>query len=444
MLTKEEIRIAQDALQYALANGAQKARLTLAKSVMDQIGTLNGETDKTTHCLDRSLTFCLFVDGRFGSFSTNRLDPAALEAFIDRAVQTVRMLAEDPCRDLPGPERTARSATEGNELGLWDEEYLGMDTSRRLSLALGASLFNGTDVPQDIISEEAEYSDCKYDTLIIDSQGLYCRHRETAFEYGVEITVKDAAGNRYSSTWWHSSPTLEGLQIADCASEAYRRAASRAGADKVPGFKGEMVVSRDVASKFVSPILNALSAYSIQQQNSFLNGKLGEKVFPECLSIIDNPHIPGESGSRLFDSEGVATAQGPVVEDGVVKKYFINTYMSRKMGTEPTCEDAMRPYLAAWPSEGLDEKAMVAKVSRGILVTGFNGGNSNQATGDFSYGIEGFLIENGKTTMPISGMVVTGNFIDLWNSITSIGNDARRCCTRLVPSLSFKDIDFSG
>lgn len=444
MLTHNEIKIAEEALQAALRKGAQKARLTLTKSVMDLIGTLNGETDKTTHCLDRSLTFCLFVDGRFGSFSTNRFDPAALDAFLDRAVQTVRMLAEDPCRDLPAPERLAKDAIIGTEMGLWDQEYERMDTQKRLSLALGASLFKGDGTPEDIVSEEAEYSDSEFDTLIIDSQGLYCRHLETAFEYGVETTVEDAEGNKYSATWWHSSPTLEGLQIDGCAIESYNRAKRRTGAGKVPGFKGGMVVSRDVASKFVSPLLNALSAYSIQQHNSFLDGKLGEKVFPECLSIIDDPHIKGESGSRLFDSEGVASAQGAVIENGVIKKYFINTYMSRKMGMEATCEDALRPYLKAWPSEGLDEAQMVSRVSRGILVTGFNGGNCNSATGDFSYGIEGFLIEDGRLSKPISEMVVTGNFVSLWNKVISIGNDARRCCTRLVPSLSFKDIDFSG
>ena len=39
-----------------------------------------------------------------------------------------------------------------------------------------------------------------------------------------------------------------------------------------------------------------------------------------------------------------------------------------------------------------DLNGLVADIKQGILVTGFNGGNSNSSTGDFSYGIEGFLI----------------------------------------------------
>ena len=78
------------------------------------------------------------------------------------------------------------------------------------------------------------------------------------------------------------------------------------------------------------------------------------------------------------------------------------------------------------------------------MVTGFNGGNCNSTTGDFSYGIEGFLIENGKTTQPISEMNVTGNMITLWNNLEEAGNDIRKSSSWRIPSLLFNDIDFSG
>jgi PmbA protein len=77
-------------------------------------------------------------------------------------------------------------------------------------------------------------------------------------------------------------------------------------------------------------------------------------------------------------------------------------------------------------------------------VTGFNGGNCNPTTGDFSYGIEGFLIENGKITQPVNEMNITGNMLTLWNNLVEIGNDARLTSNRRIPSLLFDNIDFSG
>ena len=95
MLTDKEIALARGAMEFALENGAQKVRITLNKSLMELFGMLNGELDKVTHALDRSLQVSLFVDGRFGSFSSNRLEEEGLKAFLLGAIDTVRTLEPD-------------------------------------------------------------------------------------------------------------------------------------------------------------------------------------------------------------------------------------------------------------------------------------------------------------------------------------------------------------
>ena len=77
-------------------------------------------------------------------------------------------------------------------------------------------------------------------------------------------------------------------------------------------------------------------------------------------------------------------------------------------------------------------------------MTGFNGGNCNSSTGDFSYGIEGFLIERGQLTRPVAEMNVTGNMLTLWSHLAETGNDPRLSSSWRVPSLLFDDVDFSG
>ncbi|MBQ4027390.1 MAG: TldD/PmbA family protein, partial [Bacteroidales bacterium] len=95
-------------------------------------------------------------------------------------------------------------------------------------------------------------------------------------------------------------------------------------------------------------------------------------------------------------------------------------------------------------SEELDQEGLMRLCGNGILVTDFNGGNCNPATGDFSYGISGQLFENGKPLRPVSEMLVTGNFLTLWKNLIGAGSDYRRCATKLIGSLAFKDVDFSG
>lgn len=445
LLTPQERDLTLRCLDLALEKGAQKVRVCANKSVMDLVGTLNGEVDKVTHCLDRSLSVCLYVDGRFGSFSTNRFDEAGLAAFLDRAIALTRMLAPDACRDLPDPERMARNAVTGLEMDLYDPGYERITPEQRLRMALDASIFGKrSGEGWTLISEEAEYSDCVYDTFLADSQGLRCRHIETAFEYGVEVTIQDRKGDKYSKYWWDAAPRLQDLDLGGCCPRALDLAVEMLSPRRGRSGKTCLVIDTEVASKVVSPVLRALNAYSIQQNNSFLMDSLGERRFPEGLTILDCPHARGEAGSKLFDSEGVATRPGPIIERGIVRTYFVNTYMSRKMGIAPTVEDAVRPKVLPFPQAGLQRKDLLEMCGSGILVTDFNGGNSNAATGNFSYGIEGFAFRDGRITHPVRDMVVTGNFLDLWQNLVAIADDARVCLAKQVPTLAFKNVDFSA
>jgi PmbA protein len=295
----------------------------------------------------------------------------------------------------------------------------------------------------EIVSEEGEYSDSVYDSVVMDTNGVCCRHSETSFDYGVEITI-ESEGEKYSGYWWDASSRLAELDAAACGRKALARAVGQIGSEPAPSGRYTAVIDAEMASKVVSPLLRALSGYAIQQQNSFLLDSLGKQVFPEGLTIMDLPRIPGQTCSKYFDSEGVATVEAPIIEAGVVKEYFINSYMAGKLQMAPTVEDATRPKVLPWPCAGLDRDAILRRCGSGIFVTDFNGGNSNPVTGDFSYGIEGYLFEDGRIVRPVSGMLMTGNLLTLWSRLLVAGDDARPCQSKLIPTLAFGEVDFSG
>lgn len=445
ILTEKELSFTRKCLEMALAKGVDKIRVTANKSTMDLVGTLNGEIDKVTHCLDRSISICIFVDGRYGSFATNRFDEEGLGSFLDQAISTTRMLVPDRFRDLPDPARTAKNAKDGTEMDLYDPYYEQITPEMRLKLALDASVFGKRNSDEwTLVSEEGEYSDCIYDTYLIDSNGLECRHIETSFEYGVESTVEDMKGNKFSGYWWDGTPLLKDLDINGCCPTALDKAVAMIGPKRHKGGKFNLVIDSEVASKAVSPILRALNAYSIQQNNSFLLDSVGKKLFPDGMNIVECCHHKGETGSRLFDTEGLATQECEIISGGTVRQYFVNTYMAGKLGIETTVEEAIRPKVLPYPKPGLTQQDILKMCGEGILVTDFNGGNSNSSTGDFSYGVEGFAFKNGKITHPVREMVVTGNFIDLWSRLIAAGDDARLCMSKLIPTLAFADVDFSA
>ena len=155
--------------------------------------------------------------------------------------------------------------------------------------------------------------------------------------------MEDSEGRHFSSYWWDATPRLKDLQLKDCAENACRRAVAQLDPQGVPSGKYTLILDSECASKVVTPVLNALGGYSLQQKNSFLTDSLGKQLFPEGLTILDAPRTPGDTGCRLFDSEGVATREMPIIQNGVVKTYFLNTYISRKMEMEPTVEAGRSP-----------------------------------------------------------------------------------------------------
>lgn len=454
-ISAAELSLARKMMDLSLRAGAQKARIVLSKSLMDLVATLNGEVDKISRCLDRSLSLTLYVDGRVGTVSTNRLtlpEEGGAEAdfelsddmkdLVAKAIEMTRLLQEDPCKALPDPTRTATGAVSGTELELFDEGYFVMTARRRREIALSASRFGKVPSSTRLISEEGEYSDSISDSVTLNSDGLFCRHTETSFEYGSSVTVEDADGNKYSGTWWDSAPKLDALRPGSCTEEALRRALAQIGPKGIRTGKYTMVVENECARKLFKPLLKALGGASIQQKNSFLADAMGRKAFPDQMTVTDCPLEKGRPGARLFDSEGVATKDSVIIDHGTVRQFFISTYISNKTGLAPTIDSPSRPKLLPTMDGGLQE--VLRLCSDGILVTGFNGGNSNSSTGSFSFGVEGFVFRDGKVAEPFSEAVITGNLLTLWNSLIAAGSDYRPCSATLVPTVAFRDVDFSG
>ena len=199
-ISEKEIAAAGHCLESALAGGAAQARVTVSKNILDSIQLLNGEIDKVSRNADRALSIHLFVDGRYGTYSTNRFSFDSIDEFILKAISRTRMLTPDKCRHLPSPELYARNAVSGRELGLYDKHYECISPEDRVKAAMSGTVYGSDRISSrhTLISEECEYSDSVDDCYIIDSQGFTGRHTETSFSFWSEITIQDRNGDRYS------------------------------------------------------------------------------------------------------------------------------------------------------------------------------------------------------------------------------------------------------
>ena len=126
---------------------------------------------------------------------------------------------------------------------------------------------------------------------------------------------------------------------------------------------------------------------------------------------------------------------------GILKSYYIDNYYGKKLGMKPTSGSTSNVIFNKG-SRGLDD--MLGSMKKGVFITGFIGGNCNGSTGDFSYGIEGFLVENGKIIHPVNEMNIAGNMNQFWFNLKELGNDALENQSIRIPSLLLENVDLSG
>lgn len=438
MIEKKHKELAQNILKFAIQNGCSAVRAAINAGTETSFEYRDEKLEKLQQSSGNRLSVSLFVDGRFGSYSTNRMEQKEVERFIKNAIDSTRYLAEDPCRTLPEPGAYYRGKDAPDDNYDKTFESLQVDDKMLLPKSTVEEVYQ-TD-PR-IISVSADYGDNANFSYLIDSNGFEGAQARTNFSLSASISLKDAGDARPESWWYDSALFWEKLQKREIGKIALERALRKLGQEKIKSGKYVMVLENTVASNLLYPLLSAINGYSLAQKDSFLLDKLGKKIASENLTLIDDPHLSKAPGSRWFDSEGVATQKRMVIENGVLRTYFIDTYNAHKMKVEPTISGAS---VLTFKQGEKDLQGLIGVQKRAILVTGFNGGNSNSSTGDFSYGIEGMLIENGKVVKPISEMNITGNMLTLWERLLAVGNDPRESSSWQTPTLVFDDVAFSG
>jgi PmbA protein len=437
-MTKEEkYTLAKWAMNYALEKGAQQASVSISNSRSSSVEVREEKIDKLEQAIQSGLTIRLYVDKKYSAHSTNRLKKEELSRFIEQAIEGTRFLSEDEFRTLPDPELYYKGGN--NDLKTLDSGFGEVDPQKKIELAFAVEKeVLGKD--DRIISVSTGYYDGLEERVMVTSNGFEGDSANSQFGLYGSVSVKSDEA-RPEGSWNESAIFFDKLKKESIGTTALQRAANKIGQQKIASGKMTMIVENKQVARLFSPLVQALNGSAIQQKNSFLIDKLDQKVASSKLTITDDPFIVSGRASRLFDGEGLATKKRPVFEKGVLKTYYIDTYYGKKLQMAPTSGSTTN---LVFETGDKDLQGLVGTVKKGILVTGFNGGNSNGSTGDFSFGIEGFLIENGAIIQPVSEMNITGNMKDLWSGIGEIGNDINQSSPWLTPSIVFEGVDFSG
>ena len=376
-----------------------------------------GEVETVEFNRDQGFGITLYVGQRKGSASTSASGEAAIRETVAAALAIAKHASEDDCAGLAD---AALMARELPDLDLYHPWAIAPEQAVELALACEAAAF-ATDkrISNADGTSLSTHQGCR---VYGNSHGFVGGYASTRHSLSC-VMIAEGEGQMQRDYWYDVN--RQGELLADPLSigrKAAERSVARLGARPVPTCEVPVLFAAELATGLFGHFLAAISGGNLYRHSSFLEGALGQRLFPAWLNLDERPHIPRAMGSATFDGDGLATYAKPFVAGGELVSYVLGTYSGRKLGLPSTANSGGVHNLFVSHGDE-DQKALIKRMGRGLLVTELMGQGLNLVTGDYSRGAAGFWVENGEIQFPVQEVTIAGNLKDMFARIEAVGND---------------------
>ncbi len=430
--------IAQDLLDYAKRQGASAASAEVSEGFGQAVTVRQGEVETIEYNRDKGLGITVYIGQKRGNASTSDFSPQAVRDAVNAALSIARYTAIDDCSGLP---EEGSLATDFPELDLYHPWNLQVEEAIALA-------------------QECEQTALAFDARIQNSEGATVNVHEAQFvlanslgfvggyptsRHSISCSVIAEQEDAMERDYWYSVARRAGdlLTAEQVGRIAAERTVRRLGARQIATMQTQVLFDSSVASSLLGHFVGAVSGGSLYRKSSFLLDQLDRQVFSSHINISDVPDIPRGLASGAFDDEGVKTQRRNIVENGVLRGYFLGSYSARKLGLHSTGNSGGNHNLILQPSGGADLSlaGLLKTMNKGLLVTELLGQGVNSITGDYSRGAAGFWVENGEIQYPVHEVTIAGNLKDMYRNIAAVGNDvlvqgSRQCGSILVEGMT--------
>ena len=441
--------VAQQVVERAKSKGASDSDAFLQEDETFSVTVRRGEVETLKESVSRSLYVRVFVGKRTATSQTSDLSWDRVSKLVDETVEMADLTSDDDSGGLPEESDYARELP---NLRLADPAWDDLKPEERIELARRAEASSFRTDALITNSEGASFAYERSRTVLANTRGFRGDY-ETTGGYIVAIPIAESNGVKQQGHWVSIARHRDQLESPE---EVGRRAAERAvqclGARKVKTCQVPVVFDPITSRTLVKHVFDAVSGDAIYRKRSFLVGKAGEAVAAGNVTILDDARLVGGLGSSPFDDEGVATRTTRVIENGILQNYLHSAYSARKQKARPTGNGnrtgtgtiSVGPtnfYLK--PGEHTAEE-IIGSVSSGLYVVELIGFGVNIVNGDYSRGVTGLWIEDGKLAYPVQEVTIAGNLRQMLQDIEMIGKDIRFMGSVSAPTLKIRNMTLSG
>lgn len=426
----------------ARAAGADQADVLVVRRRSRSASIRNGQVENTESSESDDFSVRVFVGQKVATVNAGQgADEAALT---ERAVAMARVSPEDPHACLADAEMLAR---EWPELDLFDSTEPSAESLVEAAVEAEATALA---VPGVASSVGAGAGAGLFGMVLATSHGFSGTFERSGFSRSVSVIagegVKMERDYDFDSRVFYAD--LD--NSAGIGRRAGERVVARVNPRKVKtGSNVNVVFDPRVSRGLIGHLVSAINGAAVARKTSFLKDMMDKQVAIEGLTLVDDPFVRRGPGSRPFDGEGVSVGALTMVEDGILRQWYLTTGVGRELGLKSNGRASRGGGVSPSSTNvivnpgALSREELIASVGTGFYVTELIGQGVNQITGEYSRGASGFWIENGEISFPVSEVTIASNLKDMFKRMT-LANDIDRKYSVTAPTIAVEGMTLAG
>ena len=441
----QALDLLDDLLGRAKAAGAEAADAVVFDSIALAHARRLGALERLEREESQDIGLRILLGKHQAFVSSTDSSSGALDELVTRALAMARSVPEDAYCGLAEPGQLARDVP---EIEVYDPEEPATEVliERARACEEAARAIAGV-----TNSEGAEAGWSSSRIALAASNGFSGGYAVSRHTMGVSVLAGEGLGMERDYAFASRTHGGDLEDPAEIGRRAGARAVKRLGARKAATGRFPVVYDPRVSNGLLRHLASAISGPAVARGTSFLKDKMGEAIFAQGITIVDDPHRPRGLRSKPFDGEGIANGRRNVVEHGCLTTWILSLSSARQLGLETTGHAARGTSGPPGPSVSnlfmepgtAGPAELMADIDQGFYVTELMGMGVNTVTGDYSRGASGFWIENGELAHPVSEVTVAGNLKDMFLALTPADDLEFRYGTD-APTLRIDDMTVAG
>lgn len=432
--------------KYAKEIGIEECELYISQSQNQSISLFHGEIENNEMSNSFNIIARGSYKGKFGTASCDVYNKDKAHYLANEILANARVIEnDDPVFLFKGSEKYHKINFFNKDL-----QNIPLETKIQKLKELEKAIFAYDKRISEV--DSVDYVEKSSSFTLLNSHGLKLSQKNNYYLF-VGSAIAKENGQTKSGYDIFLDNNFGKFEVNKLATKIGKETVEQLGGEPCESKNYKAVLSNGVIASLIRYYISHASAEEVQKKSSLFIDKVNEKVASNKVTIEEKP-LERNVFARYFDDEGVATRNKSIIKNGVLQGFLYNLTTAAKDNVTTTGNGYLgggkmvvdTSFIVMRPGKKTLEQ-LFEEVHDGVYITEVSGLHSglNEQSGNFSLQSTGFLIKNGKKDRALDIITVSGNLMDIFKNVITVGGDSHTFTNAIsCPSVVIKKLAISG